>query len=485
MHDAHNDDRRDDPEDDGFGHERSDPEDYPYGVDRRYHPHPVGPIGAYTVDDLAGGRGAPDPEGDADLIEPGEMACLLKGRSNATQVLIDQGPELGAMTNSLTASFYRARAALDRFREAALRNRDVESRGLARIKELEERFAHVPPERRLPPRAGFRAVVTAAIVSFALLDMWFFHKFVATFWKLSTETELWQIRLFGPLLGLLVALLVWVSGRLLGTRIWYLRADLAGSPERPGTTRPDGRPRSWYARAAQGGWWRLRRAARVGLLPLSAVLLGVWTLAVVGVFGYYRAMDDLTHVPNVSVAGLIVTLGLGAMLLEAIAQNPFADAVASARHGVSRARHRARAASKEVTVALSELTQYSDGLRRRRDEAMGLARIEMDRAWNTAILPSRHRSGRSGAAAPDPAPLERIGQGVHRLSRVPDDREIEAFFRTFDGIPVPPPALGPVSTADHRLSECDPVALRKEFEVLVERLAPNRAPNVPAPEETG
>jgi hypothetical protein len=465
------------PEPDGFGHEESEPErepdSYPYSIDRRYHSHVVTPVGWPTVDELAGSRGEPDPEGDPDLVEPGEMACLLKGRANATQVLIDQGAKLGAMTNGLSDAYHRAEAALLRLRSDTARYTKLREEGDTKADELRRRFAHVSPERKLPAPVGLRWVVYCALTAFAVLDMWFFHKFVAVYWRLSPTTEQWQIWVFGPLLGLLVAFMVWLSGRVLGRRLWYLRAGAGSAPERPRDHRQDGSPRPWYERATRVTSWRAGRLARHGFLPLLALGLGLWTLFIVGLFGYYRALDDLVRVPEVSVAVLIVTLGLGAMLLEAVAQNPYAEAMDSDRRAIERARLRAGEAVEEASEALSELTQFSDVLQRRRDEAMGLARIEMDRAWNTAVLPSRHRSGRSGASAPAPAVLEGAGAGVHRLSRVPTDQETEAFFRTFAGIPVPPPALGPVTTANDRLREFDPGVLRSGFEELTALLDPS------------
>ncbi|MFV2198702.1 hypothetical protein [Nocardiopsis sp. LOL_012] len=447
---------------DPYGYDREaegrDPDDYPYRIDRRYNPHPISPVGRSMVDELVEGRGEPVQDGDPNLVEPGEMACLVRARQNATQVLIDQGVSLRAQACGATESYAKAKqevAGLERLRAHAEHRIHT---GSAKLRDLKERFAHVPDKLKQPPQRLLMVLVYVSIVAFAILDMWFFYKFTAYYWGLDPETDQLQILAVGPLLGALVAMLVWVCGLLLGRNLWYLRAELAGAAERPETA--DDRSRARVAAR------RIGRVLKRSVLPLAGLLMALSTLALVGWFGYYRALDDFSAVPEVAVAWLILSLGLGAMVMKAVEQNPYIDRRAAALRGVKKARQDFEEAVTGTRKAVEKAEQHSYSLQGRRDEAMGLARNELDHAWSMAVLPARHRSGRSGGNAPAPAVLDDAGPGVQRLSRVPDDEEIRAFFQVFGDIPVPLPALASVHTVNERLARIDLDGLNERLEAL-------------------
>ncbi|MDT0331731.1 hypothetical protein [Nocardiopsis lambiniae] len=464
-----------DRENDGYEYEdddeevREQPDDYPFTIDRRYGSTSVTPYGEPPVEALVERRGEPDPEGRSELVEPGEMAFLILGRGNATQVLVDQEPRLGAVATTHTIAHERVRWAMDRLRRISDEARKELAVARRDIANLKERFAHVPADLKMPASRWTKVFMVIMIGAFATLDMWFFYKFFVIFWEFGTETTnplLWAL---GPMLGALVALMVWVSGRILGSALWHLRASYRERPAPPPeAVRGDGRPRPWMERTAQRTRWNAHRLGERYVFPLTALVLAGWSLAVVTLFGFFRTWTDeqLALLPGGYVALLIFTLGLGALVLEMLVHNPYLEKLTSARSGAGRAYRRVSRAADEVSDALEHLAVCDDTLYRHRDEALSLARIEMDRVWSGAILPARHRSGRSGSEAPEPAVLADRGKGVHRLSRVPDDEEIEAFFLTFEKVPVPPPALGPVGSVNEQLRRYDPESLRRELRDL-------------------
>lgn len=430
-------------------------DDFPYNPDDNLDPlHP----------DRYGHNVPPNDDGhfphepDPRKVNNLEGAVLLRAARNATRTLVNREADVRWLRGGVISARRRVQGALEEMASFHRRRRLVEANEY--IADLERDFSGIPAKSRQAPPLYYRLIAVVAVLMIAAIETWFLYEVALDL--LRVEPGEWHGAL-GLCLGMLLAVVLWACGRLLAEAVWDIRSAPARAATGPG--REDPAPWHWRLRQAAG------RAVNRGpgwLKALVGVIAIMWMANVFGMLAAYRAgsqegMPIILAEPDVIL--LIVTLALGAVLLESLVHNPYAAKMKKARRRLDAEIHVFEEQCRKALDALAELDTAHSDMRSKCAALQGVAREETDRAWDSYILVSRHRHGMHGPEAPEPR--TRAEEDGEKAPVGPPGADA---FQRFDGLRQPDPDLGVLDEAWRFIRFHDPSPLRQRYEELVAQL---------------
>ncbi|RNL85761.1 hypothetical protein [Halostreptopolyspora alba] len=415
--------------------------------------------------EMTAGKGHFPDGGSPDAVNNHEMAQQFSGAINATRVIVNRGGELGALINAVTENDAAVERGLRRLRLRMAEHPLGKAR--RQLDDLEDVYASIPPDERAKTHPWLQGFVWATIAAIAALESWFLYR---------VGLESLQIRegdpsgYLGWLLGPVLAFFVYGLGRSLSEWTTRLRATrhLRDDPPDPDT------PELFHRRAFRAVTVFVTR--RPGLVPTVLGLGGlIWLGYVFLMLAYYRA-EGVLQVPSFAVMALLGTFAVGAVFLEALVHNPYAAAHKRLRRVRDQAIREYETHCDDVQEWISRHRQAHSTLRSRRDELLGIARIEVVRAWQSANLPARFRHGMASPRAPVTAkPTDTLPEEPfpERLS----PRDVERYFRVFENVDTPVPDLAGLWEAGRVLERYSPDRHAAELDSLLREIGDSTTPS--------
>lgn len=230
--------------------------------------------------------------------------------------------------------------------------------------------------------------------------------------------------------GVMITVALLAAGHWLANALVRARAHTERTPERISfrtrlrclVTRRELTPRT---RARDDLPWPL------WLLPVVFAVLVLGTLTI---WAHNRAVstdNEVTSVPTVAVALLLLTFSITAVVVKTVHHNPFADAARDAERELHTAIRNGDQVVADASAAVAAFETSNRRLCGVLDDLTARAIRHVDVAWS-AILRYRHQHGRAGTIAP---PFEQSGAATDGPRARPP---------LFDGMPEPTVWLGPV-----------------------------------------
>ncbi|MBB4935222.1 hypothetical protein F4561_006116 [Lipingzhangella halophila] len=415
--------------------------------------------------EMTAGRGHFPPEGSPDTVNNYEMAQQFSGSINATRVIVNRGGELGALINAVMRNDSAVERGLRALRLRATGRPITEAR--RKLDSLDDAYASIPPDERTKTHPVLQGFVWTTIAAIAAIESWFLYRVGLE--SLQIREGHWSGYL-GWLLGPILAFLLYALGRSLSEWSMRLRATrhLRDAPADADAPEP---LRRRMGRAAAD-----YVARRPGLVPIVFGLGGlIWIGYLFLMLAYYRA-EGVLQVPPFAVMALLGTFAVGAVFLESLVHNPYAAAQRRARKVYDQALRECEARCDEVQEWLSRHRQAHSTLRSRRDELLGIARIEVVRAWQSANLPARFRHGMTSPRAPATAkPTDVLPEEPFSARLTPG--EVERYFRVFENVDTPAPDLAGLWEVGRVLAEYSPDRHVTELDAIIRELRASTMPS--------
>jgi hypothetical protein len=387
---------------------------------------------------------------EAAQLSYAEAARLARARESAGEALVEAYDGIREAVARLDRARHRVGVALNRL-SSLVSERRLGRAGEAFRRVLDEHAGDGAEDRRTRPVWQSAPVVWGLILICAVYDTFFF----ATTFQVALDTPAdapWWEKAVAYVPGLGIAMALIVAGTLIGKPLFRHRSRAERRSERG--------PLNWRIVLARTfREWRPGKDRREAgdlpwpswPLPVSFLLL---VLAVLGVWAWLRGNDLRDQSLRWPLVALLLLLTIAAVLLKAIAENPFADHWALSRKRLEAVRRTARLREKEVRREITGLTDSWYRLQAVTEQATAAARRELIDAW-IEIAESREQHQRTGPISPafaQPGATDRV------------------TVTFFDGVDGPPMRALVLDQAWKALEEAAPMQFSDRLDELLEMM---------------
>ncbi|MEV1238475.1 hypothetical protein ACIBO2_44725 [Nonomuraea sp. NPDC050022] len=396
------------------------------------------------------------PDHPPEVLDQGEMGLLTEAAEQATRRLNGYHNHLQEQRTIVVEAWFAALHALDAWSEVLAKDWVAQARGA--MEAVEERFADLPAEMRLPTPRWLVWLTFGLALAVGLFEAVFFQKAFLDILNVPLH-DVSLDKVVGVLAAASLAVGLVVTGRILAEPLWHLarRWRTQASPDQPPPSR------------------------RTILFRITLLIAGPG--AILFVLGYWAnlrgelarltAQDPGSiYLPeSYEVMMLLMIMALTVILLEVLIYNPYQAGIKIAERELRRREKEAREVGDRARSAVSAYEIAWRDLRSCRDEVIAIVRAELARPWHEVILPARLRHGR---ATPVPVPPDTDVDSATGAEMTDTEDPPRVFYRIFQGVEQPQPGLGPLAETIRTVRELRPEELAKRHPHLPDPLIRQR-----------